>query len=131
MAFTGMCVTLKDGQTVLFPECPGWTQAINTLGLAANPDAGQLSVEAPGQVRTTRSDKRRVNRKNKVESVYVFKVGGWCVVCALVVDTHLKLFCRAGSDRQAGYYQVHNHGSNSQPTQVTCVEHVTTHTTKV
>lgn len=74
MAFTGMCVTLKDGQTVLYPGCPGWTQAINTLGLAANPDSNQLSVESPTPMRKTRSDKNRVTKNCKIDTVYVFKV---------------------------------------------------------
>ena len=76
MAYTGMCVTLKDGRTVLYPQCPGWTQAINTLGLAANPSKQQLSVEKPTLSRPTRSVDNQFKKKGvNVESVYVFKVG--------------------------------------------------------
>lgn len=76
MAYTGMCVTLKNGRTVLYPECPGWTQAINTLGLAANPSSEQLRVEKPVLARPTRSVNNRLKKEGMdVEAVYVFKVG--------------------------------------------------------
>ena len=75
MADTGMCVTLKDGRTVLYPQCPGWTQAINTLGLAANPSSEQLRVEKPVMGRPTRSVNNRLRKEGMdVEAVYVFKV---------------------------------------------------------
>ena len=75
MAYTGMCVTLKDGRTVLYPECPGWTQAINTLGLAANPSEKQLKVEKPTLVRPTRSLSQSCQKKGMdVDAVYVYKV---------------------------------------------------------
>ena len=80
MAYIGMCVTLKNGETVLYPECPGWTQAINTLGLAANPDAKQISVDTPTQTRMTRADSKRVPKTSKIDTVYVFKVGALCKV---------------------------------------------------
>ena len=105
MAFTGMCVTLKDGSTVLYPECPGWTQAINTLGLAANPSAQQLTVEKP----TMRTPTRAVNQQLKkegmsVDAVYVFKVLSFVVLSALTTSQHsltrrVRLASRRSYDR--------------------------------
>ena len=82
MAYTGMCVTLKDGRTVLYPKCPGWTQAINTLGLASNPSEKQLSVEKPTLARPTRSLQKQCKKNGmEIDAVYVYKV---CLISALL-----------------------------------------------
>ena len=119
MAYTGMCVTLSDGRTVLYPQCPGWTQAINTLGLAANPDSSQLTVEAPIETRMTRSDKRRVPPNAKVDSVYIFKVGRLCrhdhLYFLTCLPWNFTMTGHAGRKWQTGNHPQNHHGLNSEP----------------
>ena len=87
-----VCHFVRRTHTVLYPQCPGWTQTKNTLGLATNPDSSQLTVEAPIETRMTRSDKRRVPPNAKVDSVYIFKVGKFIIsTCPFVFPCLLKL----------------------------------------
>ena len=92
MAYTGMCVTLKDGRTVLYPKCPGWTQAINTLGLAANTSEEQLKVEKPTMTRPTRSMQKQSQKNSmEVDAVFVYKVGLSVLFFLLLLRTNIYL----------------------------------------
>ena len=52
----------------------GWTQAINTLGLCANPSEAQLRAEKPVLQRPTRGTQNKYARKGEeVVKVMVFK----------------------------------------------------------
>ena len=67
----------------------GWTQAINTLGLCANPTAEQLKAEKPVLQRPTRALERKYAAKNQqVEKVMVFKGanGKAAVIRAMTYD---------------------------------------------
>lgn len=55
------------------PICVGWTQAINTLGLCANPAKEQLQAEKPDIQRTTRGASKHVRPGQEVVKVMVFK----------------------------------------------------------
>ena len=116
-AFTGSFVILEDGRRVLYPDCPGvytltipthhlpirhppihysgcclfvgWTQAINTLGLCANPTEEQLQAEKPTIQRPTRGIQRKYAEKNsEVVKVVVFKgaSGKSAVIRAMTYD---------------------------------------------
>ena len=67
-----------SSQTLLFSwllcVCAGWTQAINTLGLCANPSEEQLKAENPTVQRTTRGASKHVRANQEVVKVMVFKV---------------------------------------------------------
>ena len=47
----------------------GWTQAINTLGMCANPTEHQLKVEAPAQQRPTRAIQNKFAGPQKNQEV--------------------------------------------------------------
>ena len=63
----------------------GWTQAINTLGMCADPTAEQLQAEVPTTQRPTRSIQAKyagVNKNREVVKVMVFK--GACDKAAVI-----------------------------------------------
>ena len=67
----------------------GWTQAINTLGLCANPSEAQLRAERPVLQRPTRGTQNKYARKGEeVVKVMVFKgaAGKAAVIRAATYD---------------------------------------------
>ena len=67
----------------------GWTQAINTLGLCANPTEAQLRAEKPVLQRPTRGTQAKYARKGEeVVKVMVFKGadGKAAVIRAMTYD---------------------------------------------
>ena len=69
----------------------GWTQAINTLGMCANPTEEQLKVEAPTMQRPTRAVQKRfagARENQEVVKVMVFKgaTGKAAVIRAVTYD---------------------------------------------